>query len=67
MQRAIDRGEIPADADIETIALIGPSMVAYRVLMQRKPVDRAFLIAMIDGVVLPALGLVPVPTTHSRD
>ncbi len=67
MQRAIDRGEVRADADIETIAHIGPSMAAYRVLVQRKPVDRAFLIAMIDGVVLPALGIVPVPTTRSRD
>jgi AcrR family transcriptional regulator len=57
MQRAIDRGEVRADADIETIAHIGPSMAAYRVLVQRKPVDRAFLIAMIDGVVLPALGI----------
>lgn len=59
MQRAIDRGEIRADADIETIAHIGPSMAAYRVLVQRLPVDRAFLVAMIDGVVLPALGITP--------
>jgi AcrR family transcriptional regulator len=65
MQRAIDRGEVRADADIETIAHIGPSMAAYRVLVQRKPVDRAFLVAMIDGVVLPALGIVPVPTTNA--
>ncbi len=61
MQRAIDRGEIRADADIETIAHIGPSMAAYRVLVQRLPVDRSFLVAMIDGVVLPALGIVPTP------
>jgi Tetracyclin repressor-like, C-terminal domain len=61
MQRAVDRGEIRADADIETIAHIGPSMAAYRVLLQRLPVDRAFLLAMIDGVVLPALGIRPTP------
>lgn len=60
MQRAIDRGEIRADADVETACHIGPSMVAYRTLVQRKPVDRAFLVSMIDGVVLPALG-VPLP------
>ena len=60
MQRAVDRGEIRADADIETIAQIGPSMAAYRSLAQRKPVDRDFLVSIIDGVVLPALGL-PVP------
>jgi AcrR family transcriptional regulator len=57
MQRAADRGEIRADADIETIAQIGPSMAAYRTLAQRKPVDRDFLVSIIDGVVLPALGL----------
>uniref|UniRef100_UPI0035CA6E50 TetR/AcrR family transcriptional regulator n=1 Tax=uncultured Amnibacterium sp. TaxID=1631851 RepID=UPI0035CA6E50 len=57
MERAIERGEIRADADLDTIAHIGPSMTAYRTLVQRKPVDRAFLIGLIDGVVLPALGL----------
>ena len=62
MQRAIDRGEIRADADIETISHIGPSMAAYRAMLQRKPVDRAFLISMIDGVVLPALGVDPAGT-----
>ncbi|WP_197677235.1 TetR/AcrR family transcriptional regulator [Friedmanniella luteola] len=59
MQRAVDRGEVGPDADIETIAQIGPSMAAYRTLAQRKPVDRAFLVSIIDGVVLPALGLRP--------
>jgi AcrR family transcriptional regulator len=59
MQRAVDRGEVRADADIETIAQIGPSMAAYRTLAQRKPVDREFLVSIIDGVVLPALGLRP--------
>lgn len=60
-QRAVDRGEVRADADIDMIAHIGPSMAAYRVLVQRLPVDRAFLIAMIDGVVLPALGIARMP------
>lgn len=59
MQRAIDRGEITADVDIELISLISPSMAAYRTLILRKPVDRDFLIAMIDGVILPAVGLRP--------
>lgn len=59
MRRAIDRGEIPADVDVETIAQIGPSMAAYRTLTQRKPVDRDFLVSIIDTVVLPALGLRP--------
>ena len=61
IRRAMDRGEVRPDADVETIAHIGPSMAAYRVLVLSKPVDREFLIGMIDGVVLPALGLVPAP------
>ncbi|THG30242.1 TetR/AcrR family transcriptional regulator [Naasia lichenicola] len=57
IQRAIDRGEISPDCDIDTIVLVGPSMAAHRVLLLRKPVDREFLISVIDGVVLPALGI----------
>lgn len=57
MQRAIARGEIAADCDIETLAIVTPSMAAYRVLIERKPVDREFLISLIDGVLLPAVGL----------
>jgi AcrR family transcriptional regulator len=57
MRRAINRGEIAADCDIETLALISPSMAAYRVLILRKPVDREFLVTLIDSVILPAVGL----------
>ena len=56
-QRAIDRGEIPADADIEHLCMIGPAMVAYRLLMLGRPVDREFLISNIDKVILPAAGI----------
>lgn len=54
MHRAVDRGEIPA-ADIETLSHVVPSMAAYRTLIQRKPVDRDFLVSLIDGLLLPAL------------
>jgi AcrR family transcriptional regulator len=57
LQRAIDRGEIRADIDIATIANISPSMVTYRTMMLAKPVDREFLISIIDKVILPAVGL----------
>jgi AcrR family transcriptional regulator len=59
-QRAIDRGEISADCDLDTLCMIGPALVAYRVLMLGKPVDREFLIGNIDRIVLPAAGLRPV-------
>ncbi len=57
LQRAVDRGEIAPVGDIDTLALVMPAMVAYRVLMLRRPVDREFLISLIDGVLLPAVGL----------
>ena len=57
LQRAIDRGEIPADTDIEMISLVSQSMATYRTIMLHKPVDRDFLISVIDGVLMPALGL----------
>jgi len=57
LQRAIDRGEIPADTDIEMISMVSQSMATYRTIMLRKPVDREFLISVIDGVLMPALGL----------
>ncbi len=59
MQRAADRGEIPASAAIGTVSQVIPSMAAYRALIQRKPFDRDFLVSLIDDVLLPALGRTP--------
>ncbi len=57
IRRAVDRGEIPADCDVEALALIIPSMAAYRVLMLHLPVEREFLVSLVDHVLLPAVGL----------
>jgi len=57
LRRAVERGEIAETIDIEAIALIAPSMAAYRSLVRQLPVDRDFLISVIDGIVLPAVGL----------
>ena len=39
-QRAIDRGEIPADADLEMLSTLGAAIVNFRSLMLQQPVDR---------------------------
>ena len=65
-QRAIDRGEIPADVDIDRLCLIGPAMVAYRTLMMRRPVDREFMIGNIDRIILPAAGVRSPPPADTR-
>jgi hypothetical protein len=57
LQRAVDRGEIPADTDIDLVATISPAMVSYRALMLGIPATREFLVALIDGVILPAAGI----------
>ncbi|PPI19332.1 TetR family transcriptional regulator, partial [Rathayibacter sp. AY1B6] len=57
LNRAIARGEISSDTDVEQLALITPSMVAYRVLLLREPVDRDYLVSLIDTVLLPAAGV----------
>jgi len=57
IQRAIDRGEVTPGGDIDALCLVTPAMATYRTLIERKPVDRDFLISLIDGVLLPALGL----------
>ena len=57
LRRAVERGEIPAGTDIETLAVVSQAMATYRVMILRKPVDRAFILSVIDGVILPAVGL----------
>ena len=61
LRRAIERGEIPADVDVDLIAQVGGAMATHRTLILRKTVDRAFIISIIDGVILPACGIRPTP------
>lgn len=55
MRRAIDRGELDPEADVETLARVIPAMAVHRVSIERKHIDRAFLVGLIDSVLLPAL------------
>jgi AcrR family transcriptional regulator len=57
LQRAVDRGEISPDADLDLVAMISPSMVTYRALMLGIPATREFMVALIDDVILPAAGI----------
>src|SRR3954452_4339080 len=59
LKRAIERGEIPADVDVDLLSQVGGAMATHRTLIQRKPVDRAFVISISDGVILPACGIRP--------
>jgi AcrR family transcriptional regulator len=55
LRRAIERGEIRADCDVDFLALLAPSMTFYRTVIQQRPVDREFLVSVIDEILLPAV------------
>ena len=57
LQRAIDRGEIAPDVDIETVIHISQAMVSFRTLMMRKTVTPEYIVSILDTVVVPAVGL----------
>jgi AcrR family transcriptional regulator len=54
MQRAVDRGEFPPPGDIDTLAELVPMMCVSRAV-QQAPITREFCLALIDGVIIPAL------------
>mgnify|MGYP003647018499 CR=1 FL=1 len=57
LERALARGEVRADADLAPLAELLPAMAAFRGLVERKPIDREYQIALIDGILLPAAGV----------
>ena len=48
--------------DVDLLSQVGGAMATHRTLILRKPVDRAFVISVIDGVILPACGIRPALT-----
>lgn len=57
LRRAVARGEVPASIDVEELAWVIPSMVTFRACVQRRPVEAAWVASLVDGVLLPAVGL----------
>lgn len=53
--RAVLRGEIPADAKRELIYQIVPSVIGFRVFMSRESITRKFIENFVDDVLLPVL------------
>jgi Tetracyclin repressor-like, C-terminal domain len=53
LQRAVDRGEFPP-ADVDTVAQVIPMMCIARAV-QQQPITREFGLALIDGVIIPAM------------
>lgn len=55
MQRAAERGEISADADIETACQVIISMIFYRTIGQNQSFDKEQYAVLLDNILLPAL------------
>jgi AcrR family transcriptional regulator len=54
IQRAVDRGEFSPPSDIDTLAELIPMMCVSRAV-QQQPITREFSLALVDGVIIPAL------------
>lgn len=54
IQRAVARGEFPSPNDLDTLAGVIPMMCVARAV-QQQPITRQFSLALIDGVIIPAL------------
>lgn len=54
IQRAVDRGEFAPPADLDTLAALIPKMCVSQAV-QQQPITREFCLALIDGVIIPAL------------
>lgn len=59
LQRAVDRGEIATSLDVDLLARVIPSMCMFRVSVERVALDPEFTVALLDHVLLPAVGLCP--------
>jgi AcrR family transcriptional regulator len=55
LQRAADRGDIPASAVTPMICDVGPSMLMHQLLAEGPPIDPAYTIAVVDQIVMPLL------------
>jgi AcrR family transcriptional regulator len=60
LDRAVARGEIAPGRDLDSLALVGPAMTVYRLMIMNKPLDHAFHTALVDEILLPlATGKTP--------
>lgn len=55
LQTYVDRGLLPADADINVFHEVGVALLVTRLMLTGEPVDDAFLVRLVDDVLLPLL------------
>jgi AcrR family transcriptional regulator len=57
--RAAERGDIAPERITPHICLAGPALLILRYLVEGTPPERAEMAAIVDSVLLPALGAIP--------
>jgi AcrR family transcriptional regulator len=55
-ERAVARGEIPPEQDLDLLTSVFPAMVTHRALVVGRPVTLAYLRSVLEQVVLPLAG-----------
>ena len=55
LERAVDRGQLRAEAVSQLVADVGPAMVVQRFLAEGPPVPDDYVVSILDEVVLPLL------------
>ncbi|AQA21476.1 bacterial regulatory, tetR family protein [Rhodococcus sp. MTM3W5.2] len=53
--RAVERGEVRGDRDIDLIGAVFPAITFHRLSVMAEPIDLDFIERLVDGVVVPAL------------
>lgn len=57
LQRAVDRGEVPSDVDVELAARLLPAMCLFRDNAEQIPLTAEYVTAVVDHLLLPAVGI----------
>lgn len=55
LDRAIARGELPADTDSEIFEEIAPAVLFTRIFIEGKPTDEAYLTRLTDSILIPLM------------
>jgi AcrR family transcriptional regulator len=66
-ERAVARGEIPPERDLDALSLVVPAMVFHRLVILNEPVDLSFIASLLEQIILPlATAPMPGPATISQ-
>jgi len=55
LRRGVERGEVRPGADVALVADVLPSVLSYRLILQREPVTASMINEILDQVLLPLI------------